>query len=77
MIPSWYGVFAPGKTPPAIVDRLHTEIVTALADRGVREAFTGLNVQADGRSPAEFRTFVIGAIKSYGELVKLAGIQPE
>ena len=77
MIPSWYGVFAPGRTPPAIVNKLHAEIKTAIADRGVREAFTGLNVQADGRSPAEFNTFVLEAIKSYGELVKLAGIQPE
>lgn len=77
MIPSWYGVFAPAKTPPAVVDKLHAEIKTAIADRGVRDAFTGLNVQADGRPPAEFRTFVVEAIGRYGELVKMAGIPKE
>jgi tripartite-type tricarboxylate transporter receptor subunit TctC len=77
MIPSWYGVFAPAKTPPAVVDRLHAEIGTAVADRGVRDAFTGLNVQADGRSPAEFKAFVIDAIRRYGELVTIAGIPKE
>ena len=77
MPPSWYGVFAPAKVPAEIVSRLHTEIRTAIADRGVREAFAGLNVQADGRPPAEFKVFVVEAIRRYGELVKLAGIPTE
>jgi tripartite-type tricarboxylate transporter receptor subunit TctC len=77
MIPSWYGVFAPAKTSPAIVNKLHAEIKTAIADRGVRDAFTGLNVQADGRPPAEFKAFVVEAIGRYGELVKMAGIPKE
>jgi tripartite-type tricarboxylate transporter receptor subunit TctC len=74
---SWYGVFAPARTAAAIVDKLHAAIRTAIADRGVRDAFTGLNVQADGRSPAEFKAFVAEAIRRYGELVKLAGIPRE
>jgi tripartite-type tricarboxylate transporter receptor subunit TctC len=77
IIPSWYGVFAPARTPATIINQLHAEIGTALADRAVREAFIGLNVQADGRTPAEFRTFVVEAIKRYAELVKLAGIPKE
>jgi tripartite-type tricarboxylate transporter receptor subunit TctC len=77
IIPSWYGVFAPARTPATIINQLHAEIGTALADRAVRDAFVGLNVQADGRTPAEFRTFVVEAIKRYAELVKLAGIPKE
>ena len=77
MIPSWYGVFGPAKTPEPIVNRLHAEIRMAISDRGVRDSFTGLNVQADGRSPAEFRAFVLEAIKRYGELVRIAGIPKE
>lgn len=75
--PSWYGVFAPARTPAAIVNKLHTEIKTALGERSVRDGFTALNVQPDGSSPAEFRAFLTLAIKRYAELVKLAGIQPE
>jgi tripartite-type tricarboxylate transporter receptor subunit TctC len=77
MIPSWYGVFAPARTSPAIVSRLHAEIRTAVSRKSVQDSFAGLNVQADGRSPAEFRTFVLDAIKRYGELVKIAGIPKE
>ena len=77
MPPSWYGVFAPARTPAAIVNQLRAEIKTAIAERGVRDAFSGLNVQADGRSPAEFRVFVVEAIRRYAELVKLAEIPKE
>jgi len=77
MTPSWYGVFAPARTPAAIVDRLHAQIRYALAEPAVRDAFAGLNVQADGRSPAEFKAFVVEAIGRYAELVKLAGIPKE
>jgi tripartite-type tricarboxylate transporter receptor subunit TctC len=64
----------PRRTPATSINRLHAEIRTRIADRGVRDAFVGLNVQADGRTPAEFRTFVVEAIRRYAELVKLAGI---
>jgi tripartite-type tricarboxylate transporter receptor subunit TctC len=77
LTPSWYGIFAPAETPAAIVNKLHAEIKTALDDRGVRDGFTALNVQPDGSSPAEFKSFVAKAIKRYAELVKLAGIPQE
>ena len=77
MIPSWYGVFAPGRTSAAIVNRLHAEIRTAVGHKSVLDSFAGLNVQADGRPPAEFRVFVVEAIRRYGELVQLAGIPKE
>jgi len=75
--PSWYGVFAPAKTPAAIVNKLHAEIRTALGERSVRDGFAALNVQPDGSSPAEFKSFVAKAIGRYAELVKLAGIPKE
>jgi tripartite-type tricarboxylate transporter receptor subunit TctC len=77
MDPSWYGVFAPAATPVAIVATLHAEIRTALSNSGVRERLSGLGVEPVGNSPAEFRQFVIGAIKRAGDLTRLAGIEQE
>jgi tripartite-type tricarboxylate transporter receptor subunit TctC len=74
---SWYGVFAPARTPTATMNRLHDEIRSALGQKSVQDSFAGLNVQADGRPPAQFKLFVIEAIKRYAELVKLAGIPKE
>ncbi len=77
LTPSWYGLFAPAKTPAAIVARLHAEIGAALGNRGVRDGLAALNVTPDGRPPAEFKSFVAASIKRYAELVQVAGIQPE
>jgi tripartite-type tricarboxylate transporter receptor subunit TctC len=75
--PSWYGVFAPARTPMAIVNRLHQEIRAALNVPVVRDRLAAISMQPVGNTPAEFRAFVATAIKRYAELVKLAGIQPE
>ena len=75
--PSWYGVFAPAKTPAAIVGRLQKEIHAALRVPAVRERLAAISMQPVGSTPAEFNAFVATAIKRYAELVKLARIQPE
>ena len=74
---SWYGVFAPAKTPAAIVNRLHNEIRNALKAPPVRDGLAAIGMEPVGNSPAEFKAFVERAIKRYAELVKLAGIAPE
>jgi tripartite-type tricarboxylate transporter receptor subunit TctC len=74
---SWYGVFAPAKTPAAIVNRLHNEIRNALKAPPVRDGLAVIGMEPVGNSPAEFKAFVERAIKRYAELVKLAGIERE
>ena len=75
--PSWYGAFAPARTPAAIVSRLHQEIRAALNVPAIRDRLAAISMQPVGNTPAEFKAFVATAIKRYAELVKLAGIQPE
>jgi tripartite-type tricarboxylate transporter receptor subunit TctC len=74
---SWYGVFAPAKTPAAIVTKLHAEIRKALGVTAVRDALTVIGMEPVGNTPAEFSQFVAASIRRYAELVKLAGLQPE
>ncbi|MGZ8154173.1 MAG: Bug family tripartite tricarboxylate transporter substrate binding protein [Burkholderiales bacterium] len=77
MDPGWYGVLAPAATPRAILSKLHSEIRTALFHPVVKERLAGLGVEPVGNPPAEFRAFLVRAIKRAGELTKIAGIQPE
>ena len=51
---SWYGLVAPAGTPSSIVERLHGEIVRALALPEVRERIAGLGAETVGKSPSEF-----------------------
>ena len=74
---SWYGVFAPAKTPAAIVNKLHSEIRIALKASAVRASLTAIGMEPVGNAPDEFAAFVEKSIKRYAEVVKLAGIQAE
>lgn len=74
---SWYGVFLPAKTPAAIINKLHSEIRTALKAPAVRDSLAAIGMEPVGSAPAEFSAFVEKSIKRYAEVVKLAGIQPE
>jgi tripartite-type tricarboxylate transporter receptor subunit TctC len=73
----WYGLFAPARTPPDVMARLHREVVAALATSEVREKFAPLALDPIGSAPAEFRAFVAAQIKMFSELVRLAKIEPQ
>jgi tripartite-type tricarboxylate transporter receptor subunit TctC len=73
----WFGVFAPAKTPPEIIQRLYEEIAKALQDPGVREKLAKLAVQPMPMTPAQFNDYVRKELAQNAELVKAAGIKPQ
>ena len=74
---SWHGLFAPAKTPAAVLTRLESEVRKAFAVPELRERFVKLGLNPVGDSSAEFRPFVANAIKRMAEAVRIAGIEPE
>lgn len=71
----WFGVFAPSKTPPAIIQRLYEETAKALREPSVQERLKKLGVQPMPMTPAQFNAFVRKELKQNAELVKAAGIK--
>lgn len=74
--PFWIGMLLPGKTPRAIVDKLHDETVKALATPKVRDKLTMLGVDPMVMSPTEFDAYVEKRVAADAALVKAAGIKP-
>ncbi|MBI3938938.1 MAG: tripartite tricarboxylate transporter substrate binding protein [Betaproteobacteria bacterium] len=74
---TWYGLFAPAKTPAAIVAKLESEVRAAVGNSRTRGRMTALGFEPVASPPAEFRKFVEGSIRTFGELVRLAGVEPE
>jgi tripartite-type tricarboxylate transporter receptor subunit TctC len=72
---SWFGFWAPAKTPPDVVAKLHTSINKVLADPAVKAQFeaTG-NTAAVTESPQAFAAFVRSENKKWADIVKLTGI---
>jgi tripartite-type tricarboxylate transporter receptor subunit TctC len=73
-ISAWFGVMAPSATPPAIVQRLNSEINAVLGDRGLRDRMSGLGQELSGTSADEFSRFVQSEVKKMGDVVRGSAI---
>lgn len=71
----WIGMFAPAKTPAAIVNRLQDEVVKALATPEVKERFLTLGADAWTLEPAAFDAYIRDEVKNNATLVKAAGLE--
>ena len=76
-IPHWYGIWAPPKTPPAIIDALYREYVRVMALPAIRERFQREGAEAVGSTPAEFAAFVQSEVTRWTEVARKAGLKPE
>ncbi len=74
---AWFGLLAPARTPPEIVNQLHRELQKALARTEVREALGRMGAEASGMGPAEFGSFIKSEIAKYSKVIKDAGIKVE
>jgi tripartite-type tricarboxylate transporter receptor subunit TctC len=73
----WYGLGAPRRTPPAIVERLNREINAALADAGMKARFADLGGEPLAGSPADFGKLIADETAKWANVVKFAGLKPE
>jgi tripartite-type tricarboxylate transporter receptor subunit TctC len=71
----WLGLVAPKGTPTAIIDKLHAEIVKALADPSVRAKAETAGLFVATSTPAEFAAFIRKEAKRWSTVVKETGIQ--
>ena len=72
-----YGVFAPAKTPVAITNRLHQEILRVLGRAEVKEKFFGFGADVVGSTPEQLLATVKAEMSGMGKLIKEAGIRAE
>lgn len=72
-----YGVFAPAKTPPAIIAKLNAEVVAFLNAAETKERFFNAGLEANGSTPEQLVAFMKADVARLGKLVKDAGIRVE
>ncbi len=71
------GMFAPAKTPAAIVSRLHQEAVRALNSAEVKSRLFNVGVEAVGSSPEELASSMKSEMARIGRMIKDAGIRAD
>jgi tripartite-type tricarboxylate transporter receptor subunit TctC len=70
---SWFAIFAPARTPKAIIDKLNADILQVLRMPEVRERLTGLGFDVVGGTPEELATFLKAEIAKWTRVVKDSG----
>ncbi len=74
---TWFAIFAPAKTPPALLDQLNAEINKALGARAVLDKFEQLSLEAQRLDRAATRRYVEAEALKWGKLVKDIGVKVE
>ena len=74
---SWWGVAVAARTPPAIVNKLHDDIVRVLKMPDVRERLSVQGVDVAATTPAEFERFLRAEVVRWGKAVKQSGAKPD
>ena len=70
-------VFAPAKTPAALIDRLNREIVRTLNEPEVRDRFAKAGSEAIGSTPKALADAMRSDMATMGKMIKAAGIRAQ
>lgn len=71
----WYGMLAPAKTNPRIVEKLHRETKRILETPEFKNRFEPTGTLVVGTSPAEFAQTIRKDLKKWGDVIKTANIK--
>ncbi|HEX6003477.1 MAG TPA: tripartite tricarboxylate transporter substrate binding protein, partial [Burkholderiales bacterium] len=75
---NWNGIFAPARTPPAVVDRLFAEIGRAMQHPEVKKRQNFVGIEPGGSaSPAEFTRFIRDDTARWARIIQAAHIRVE
>ena len=67
---AWVGLYAPGKTPPAIVQRLRQEVGGLLQSQTFIERMKQVGIEIHGMAPQEFENFMREERARWGQIVQ-------
>ena len=75
---SWYGLFAPAKTPPAIVQKLNAAVNAVLQEPAIVQRLREFNfTDLQLTTPEEFAATIAQDLRDWSVLVKSIGLQME
>jgi tripartite-type tricarboxylate transporter receptor subunit TctC len=76
-VDSWIAMFAPAKTPPPVVARMHKEIARVVQIPEVRQKLIEQTADPVASSPAELDRVVKNELKKWAEVIRSAKIQAD
>lgn len=74
---TWFGVFAPGRTPPDIVARVNADVRYVLEQPDVKQRLAASGVETAASSPDELRAVMQRDMKLVEELIRRGAVKPQ
>jgi tripartite-type tricarboxylate transporter receptor subunit TctC len=74
---TWFGLFAPARTPRAVLERLRAETDKAMLSAEVRSRLEMGSGRSLRMAPAETEAFVRAEVVKWTALLRKAGVEPE
>lgn len=74
---SWQAMLAPAGTPPAVIQRLSTELVRIIRSDEVRSKMLNQYFSAAATTPDALAALMLSETRRWGQMIKAAGVQPE
>jgi len=72
---SWAALFAPAKTPEAVLAKLNADFNLALSDPAVRTRLLEAGAEGDPGTPEEMRLRLKGELRKWQKVIQTAGIK--
>ena len=76
-VSSWFGVFLPKATPPAVVDALNKQMKAMLERDDIKKNIAAMGARADSATPQQFSEFVHAETKKFAAIIEKEGLQME
>jgi tripartite-type tricarboxylate transporter receptor subunit TctC len=73
----WYGMFAPARTPAAVIAKLNQQVVRALGSADIQRRFEENTADASPTTPEGFSRFLQSETARWGKVIREAGITAE
>ena len=74
---NWFGLFAPAKTPDAVIKKLNAAVVQALRDPALVKKLEAQGGEPAPSTPEQFRQFVGAESKKFAKIIADANVKLE
>jgi len=74
---AWWGMFGPANLPPAIADKLRTEVARILRTPEANKLFESNTFELIEKSPEQFVQYIREDLDNWARQIKAAGIKPD
>ena len=72
---AWFGLFAPARTPAAIIAKINRDVVAILREAETKQAMLTQGAEPAPTTPAEFDAFVKSESLKWGRVIREAKIE--